>query len=522
VNGRDVVRRLRAFAAGAPEPQGSTIHLQVADASGLVALAFVRMGGESLPWAVGVQRPGQEPRTWAVPDGRRREDVVGMLCELVPVLGAHLHHPSWSGGHVTSDTPADEIPLRQVWLPNGSHVAMLHMLNLRYTFAQAGDPARAAVLRDLGRMCGFLFREAARAGESTIIDATAALREAFTFPADDLRQQHLGFLLAQLETTGDATARFAAAQAAEQQSISTSLDPRLEADMLEERVAAVAAARRASDEPKTRDVRAIKDILEDEVRRRLRLTLRAAETLRADARPMNRGAVELARTSMDQLRRDYVLTEERLLEGEWGIAGPETDRDARTAARRYQLLNGADEAARHALVHGDVELQDDAIAAGDAVRGEIVTVEDRAPSRRSTVPIWTVETTAAAATRLRRGSGVCVAGMSRRTGTIRSVERDGDLRRFVIEITGWKRAPNSTRYPDYAGVAAAADTCWTETVVTLLPSGDGGFGARKAQRVRPADGPGAWLTHGAGPPPRRRRRRRVEDVLQVVDGLRVS
>jgi hypothetical protein len=444
-----------------------------------------------------------------------------MLCAVVPVLALHLHHPSWSGGQITSDTPSEEIPLRQVWVPNGSHVAMLHMLNLRYTFAQAGDPGRAEVLRDLGRLSGFLFREAARAGESTVIDATAALREAFTFPADDLRQQHLGFLLALLETPGDRDERFAAAEEAEQQSISTSLDPRVEADDLEPHVSAVATARREEREPSAANLKAIREALEGELRRRLELTLRTAELLRADARPMNRGAVELAAKSMEQLRRDYIFTEERLLEGEWGVAGPETDRDARTGARRYQLLNGADEAARHALVHDDAELQDDAIASGDAVRGTIVAVEDRSQKKRATIPVWTVESSAAAATRLRKGSGVCVAGMSGRSGRVLEVERDGDLRRFVVEITGWKMAPNPARHPEFAGVAAAADPCWEGTTVTLLPSGSAGFGALKAKRVRPAEGPGAWLTHGTGAPPRRRRRGR-RDVLAEIEQLRVS
>ena len=118
-----------------------------------------------------------------------------MLMDLTPSLAAHLQSAQWSESGVAFEEDQSKVPLRQIWVPNGSHVQMLHMLNLRYTFAQAGDPERAAALRSLGRLSGYLFREAVRLGQATIIDSTAALQEAFTFPADDLRQQHVGFLL---------------------------------------------------------------------------------------------------------------------------------------------------------------------------------------------------------------------------------------------------------------------------------------------------------------------------------------
>ena len=58
--------------------------------------------------------------------------------------------------------------------------------------------------------------------------ATDVLRSAYTFPAEDVRQGHLGYLLAWLETSGSRDERLAAASEAERHSIATNLDPDLE------------------------------------------------------------------------------------------------------------------------------------------------------------------------------------------------------------------------------------------------------------------------------------------------------
>ena len=506
MNSRDVVRRLKAFEAGKPIPRGSTMHLEIAEDQDLLALAFVRMGGESLPWAVGVAYPGSKPQIWAVPDARNRERVVEMLTELTPVLGAHLDNPRFSISDVTADSDLDEVPRRQIWVPNGSHVQLLHMLNLRYTFARAGDPDRAAMLRCLGRLAGYLFREAARLGEATIIDSTAALQEAFTFPADDLRQQHLAFLLELLRSKGTRERRMAAAEAAERLSISISLDPELERDSLEPEVERFTKARR--EEKKTvmaRSEKAIAGVLHAEVERRLKLVLAAVSLLRADKRPLNDGAAELATLSAKRRQNDYLWLEERLVaDGEDSHFPPsaETDRDRRTGAARYHRTNSAEEEVEAALVHHDSELQADAIADGNAVRGTIVKVEDRPKEgSKAVIPIWTVEGPSATPTRLRKGSGVCVAGIPKREGNVLDVGVKGDTRTFEIEITGWKRRPNADKHPKFASVPPAADPALEQTEIVLLSSSMSGLGPLKGRRVRDAAGPGAWLTHGSGNAP---------------------
>lgn len=527
---REVARRLEATAAGRPLPSGTTRHLCVTKDQDLLAVAFVRMGGESLPWAVGFRYPATSPTVFAVPDARDRDRVAEMLVGLTPHVAQHLDHPQWSDGTVTSDSPVDAVPLRQIWMPNGSHAQLLHMLNLRYTFARAGEATRAATLRALGRLSGFLFREAARPGQATIIDASAALREAFTFPADDLRQQHLGLLLAMLADYENEEDRAAAEEAAERHSISASLDPAIERDELERAVDGYNVARR-EDERKTMSSceRSIEAVLKREVQRRLALTVSAAAILKSDPRPVNRGATELAQASTKARQRDFLWLEERLAQsGEdngFFPPSPETDRDRRTAASRYLHLSSADQEVAATLIHDDPELQEDAIAAGDALRGKVIRVEDRAAAgSRGMIPVWTVEGPSSTPTRLRRGSKICVGGMPKRTGTVLGVGISGPVRRIEVEIDGWKRKPNPAQYPEYADALAANDVGYEDSSILLISSGLGGIGARKSKRVYDDSGVGAWLTHGRGQAPdgTRRGRGHHPDVLAEVEGLRFS
>ena len=200
MNEREVIRRLQAYHKGRPVPRGETRRVHVALPAECLMLSFVRMGGESRPWGIAFGPPDSPPRILTVPEARNRDLVAGMVQEFAPVLLAHLRSPE----HCDSkpESPDDLAPLRQVWVPNPTHLEMLHHLAFAYTFPSF-ESANQSILNAFGRACGWLFREAHRPGQQAVVVATAALRDAFSFPSEQARQGHLGFLLAWLDAEGD-------------------------------------------------------------------------------------------------------------------------------------------------------------------------------------------------------------------------------------------------------------------------------------------------------------------------------
>ena len=132
--------------------------------------------------------------------------------------------------------------------------------------------------------------------------ATDVLSEAYTFPTDDLRQGHLGFLLSWLTMKGDHAARTTAAEEAERRSMSTNLDPEFEREELEPYVDEFNEARR--DDNKTRMAKAerrIDRMLGEELTRRWDLTSQTLDVLESDKRRENRGVQKLVAASLDEV-----------------------------------------------------------------------------------------------------------------------------------------------------------------------------------------------------------------------------
>ena len=92
--------------------------------------------------------------------------------------------------------------------------AMLHQLSYTYSQTKFGGENQE-ILRALGRLAGWMFRDTARAGNQHIVSASRLLDDSYVFPAQDARTAHLGFQLAWLTTEGDRHARLAASVAAE-------------------------------------------------------------------------------------------------------------------------------------------------------------------------------------------------------------------------------------------------------------------------------------------------------------------
>jgi len=372
---------------------------------------------------------------------------------------------------------------------------MLHFIAYAYTFTRVGERERAKTLNKLGRAAGWLFREAKRPGQQAVMVATEALQTAYTFPAEDVRQAHLGFLLAWLESKGGRDARLRTAQEAEQMAVATSLDPPVERDPLQPAVDSWNEAERNNDaRARSRHAAAIEATLRSELERRFELTERAIRVLRSDKRRVNSGVARLVAVSNEELWFQFLRQELKIDDEQDGPAitlSPETDRYPALAASRYFVHEASEELYLSALVHDDEEMQAEAIAEGHGLGGVITAVEDVDPGRRLE-PIWTLTVRDEAPLRVREGSWLCVAGLPKRTARVRSIERCGPGELQVqVEITGWKRKPNEGP----RGVLAADDARLVGTQVTLVPDSAEGMFRRKSQKTWQRDTPGGWLTH---------------------------
>lgn len=506
----ELVRKLESYRDGRPVPRGETITIPVADSENLAALAFVRMGGEARPWAVGFQVESSDPLIFTVPDGRQTEPIGEMLVKLAGALCGFLGSPLFPGASAVL-SPEDPGSLKQVWLPNAAHLGMLHLINLRYTFARADEgSSRTEALKALGRVCGYLFREAARADEVGVVDASQAMRSAFTFPVDDIRGQHLGLLTSYLVPDSTPEEIAEAVRIAEKLPVSPTLDPVLERDDLEPLVDQFNSANReGSPQESERVGAAIREVLVPEVTRRLDLTLGAANILRSDTRPVNAGIDQLVDKSISTREYEYLRLEAALAEGSaaWSPASAETDRMAKSAARRYIRMAGADENRAGALLLNDRELVEEAISAGDGIRGEVVGIEYRKPlekSQRKT--FWIIQVPLALPFRLKVDAQVLTIDEDPPGGYIESVETSDGNR--LVSVCMNKKS---------AGVQPSSES-FRGRQVTLMPE-SGSFAVSKLKNLARPNGPGAWASREAGIRPARGDRY-TGDPLDEIASLR--
>ena len=503
---REVVRRLRSFHEGRPLPKGQTKHFALVDDPNLLVVSFLRMGGESRPWGITWGHPNEEPSTLSVPEGRNRDLVADMCAEFAPVLLEHFLTPGYA-----KDEPAsweDLAPLRQLWLPNPSHLDMLHHLAYAYTFTKWGAGARGR-LNAFGRLCGWLHREAQRPGQQHTMVATDALRESFAFPAQDVRQGHLGFLLAWLDQEGDRGSRNLAAMEAERIAISTTLDPSVEREETERLVIAWQQAREAADSARMSDIAdEVGEVLTRELVHRWNLTGEAIRGLRDDKRRINSGVESLVTEGLKEQWYQQTRIELNFGDDQDGpafVTSPETDRYPAAAGSRYQVHLASDELRESVLLHDDLEMQAEAIASGDAFRGEIIDVYDVGEGRKSE-PVWIVVDPIGGQLRLRERAWVCVAGMPNRTATIEGIEERPDGSRvFEVWITGWKTKPDKANDPIRVGKEVVFVTNSAHQISRI-----------KSQRIWSANTPGSWLTHAR---PQGPRTRIEEDLAEPIDQI---
>lgn len=493
VNNRALVRRLRAWSVGGPVAKGTTVQIGISDPKNRFLLAFIRMGGESRPWGV-AWKSGTGPikvRTCAEP--RMRDFVDEMLLELSEDLAAHLGHPYYDTVvQPGKDHRVEQGELPQIWVPNSSHIDMLHFLAYAY-IRRKGDTEADVSLRMLGRTCLHLFLESRRPGQQLIIESSAALRSAYDFPCEDARQGHIGLLLSWLENRTNRDRGLAAAKEAEQLPIGTSLDPEMERKPLSALVEKYNNTRKGFGRGDKKIEKDIHEVLKPELVRRLELVSQSIAVLENDERDYNGGLDELVHSTASQLYWDYLRPEERAIdEGKEPFAvSPETDWNARNAAGRFYRHSAAQDRERNALIHFDRELEAEAINAGSAFRGIVTSVSDEGTTR-STVPVWTILDHTPGALSFRVWDKVCIVGAPKRQAVIRDIEphADGSLE-ITIEITNLKKSVSDAEWPHRM---AGADPSWLGLAVTIIGTSFADMTEKKALKARSFDSsPADWL-----------------------------
>lgn len=497
VNSRALVRRLRAWTIGAPVARGTTIQTTISEPERRFLLAFVRMGGESRPWGVAWKCGTAAVKHRTVGEPRMREFVDEMMEEIVEDLAKHLGHPSHAKLVDPSRKEFEQATLPQIWVPNSSHIDMLHFLAYAYA-RRRGDEDRDKTLRLLGRMGLHLFLESRRPGQQIIVDASKALRSAYDFPCEDSRQAHLGLLMAWLENRGSRDKGLSAALDAERLPIAISLDPELERIPLSDLVDDYNKTRKNRGKGDKATAKKIHDVLQPELERRIQLVTDTIRLIETDERPYNDGLLELEDVTRSHLYHDFLKREDQALkEGKEPYApDPETDRDPRSATYRFYMNSASQDRERNALIHFDRELEAEAINDGSAFRGVITSVSEEGPGR-TTIPVWTIEDSTPGALSLRQWDKVCIVGTPRRTAVIREILPTDDGRlEVVIEITNLKKSTDEPWPHSMAGT----DQSWLGQAVTIIGTSFARMTEEKAfAALERNSAPGDWMITKVSP-----------------------
>lgn len=318
------------------------------------------------------------------------------------------------------------------------------------------------------------------------MSASDAIRSAFDFPAQDVRQAHLGFLLAWLDHRGTRDEGLTAARDAERMPVSTALLPELEIKKLGKLVQAYNTARRDNRvvEMKTQS-KNIGALLKPELERRIDLVAHAVEVLTSDPRPVNKGVAELVRESAKAQWWNYVKPEITAIatgKEPW-IISAETDFDSGNAAARFYRNDASADRMFAALVHDDRELEAEAIATGRAFRGTIIDVKDIGIGKK-TLPIWMIEDATPGPLRMRIGDRVCIVGHKEREAIVRNLAptKGGGL---MVEVEITRRVlGTSEKWPHSM---KCVDELWLGLVVTLIGTSFAAMTDKKAHRVKAWD-----------------------------------
>lgn len=502
------IQRLRAWQSGQAISKTQRLAFPRVPDSEVLILAFIRVGGENTPCGIAYGTADcPRPTIRTIPEPRDRDRLAQMVRLWGQDLLIHLGHPS------RPCSQSENAYLRQVWLPGASHLACLQLLAYGYSYVRRGLPEHVTTLKQVGRSCNYLFREAHRPGQITVMDAAQRLRSCYHIPCDDLSQQHLGVNLAWIDSQGSREQRVEAAARAVERPVSWTLDSEFERRELWPLVEQYGQQR-----PHSQRARALQEqiheLLSERLTHRWQLTQRA-RTLVLEERTENTELAPMLELAQQSYERQYARIEKKLeSQPDAFFPNPETEFHPRAAAACFFKNNYCDEKTRLSLVHGDEYLLEQELAKGEALRGPIIELWDLGSGRRAQ-PFWRISTPLSQSLRLRVGSQVCVRGFAERIAKIRSIERVAQRRHIVLEILKQKTRPRSR--PEMPDARDAEALCGT--VVSFVRPSPGYQSSQRAWRVWRDEGPGAWLTQAAAPQPPSSASPTQSNLVDFVEGL---
>lgn len=480
-NARQVVRKLRAFQSGHALPKYSTILTHLPEAPAF--LAFVRMSGETRPWGIAFGTEETGPKIYAAVDGRDREQIQSSLEEFSIDFINYFQVENFTFEPITKDNLHLDTP-PQLWLPNSSHVDMLHFVNYMY-WKPRTDDEMDTYRTTLSRLSGWLFRESKLKGQQLVIDSAACLRENFVFPVDDVTISNPAVALEWLTPRDSIQDQLQNTRTYAEDAAGTTLQPEVE-KLLEPLL-----------KKKENNEFEIGLVITAELERRWSLALNAFQALNKDSRPSNPGSLVLLEESLKRYVDGFQYSERRKSEnpGEPTFTPhPETDNHGSAAAAAYFDLQGAESKYLPALIHSDEELLKDAIFSGHAISGNVVRVFSEQTGVRSKEIYWVFRVEARDDFRIREGERLAPMGDPGHSVKVVSVEFFDETR--IDLVLHWKN--RKTMELTSGPALVPVDNAWESEKIYFVPVDSSEFSKQSRKKVWKArEGVGSWLTHGS-------------------------
>lgn len=440
------------------------------------------MSGETRPWGVAFGTEESGPKIYSVVDGRDREQIQSMLEEFSIDLVNYFQVENFTFDPISKENlHADNPP--QIWLPNSSHIDMLHFINYMY-WKPRSDDSMDTYRTTLSRLCGWLFRESKLKGQQLVIDSAASLRENYVFPVDDVTISNPAVALEWLNTRKSIREQLEFTRQYSEDAAGTTLQPDVE-KTLEKLL-----------KSKQKYEFEIGLVITSELERRWSLALDTYKALKADQRAANPGAFLLLQESLKRFVDGFQYGERKKAEspGEPTFTPhPETDNHGSAAAASYFDLQAADSKYLPSLIHHDEELLKDAIFSGHAISGNVVRIYSEQTGVRTKEIYWVFRVEARDDFRIREGERL--APMHSPGHSVKVVSVDFYDETQIDLVLHWKN--RKTKELSSGPGLAPVDDAWQSERVYFVPVDSSEFSKQSRIKVWKArEGIGSWLTHG--------------------------